>query len=502
MSTREDIEAKRLAEWLDGNRDSMLSEEVAPAIYAIRPDWSPEPSMSIDDVLSRVHTGPFAQYSEENHDDLPSDEDDFVSNLFAVSKSPTSPNTTLDDVLKRVQTGPFVEIAPNEVVESTKSAVRDPIPAANNNRWWASSWLGVGVAVALVLIILLPNKFEAPQQAESIFAPSFEADEEEPPLEEVDAGRYLERTVPKTVERTSAVAKPSPSKTVLKDRLDELDSNTGDMPNEPVEPSVSEPMRTVESKPSSTAMTTKSEPTPEMKKEADAEAEPIEPVNDDAFDVDFSASAGSNVPMDMDDGQRFNDVVARKEFVEEEEVAEEMAPAIKAEDVAVDAVELSVAQVPASRTQSVEEVVQTREGVVGGVLSNRRSRGAKKSKAMAPAAEAVPSTSDEDSVVTNIESLPSMLSTSEQSALRAGDVESVVGRCDVQNPTKSLDVLWFASLTRNSNDATSLLTRSADYDHGDPRYLKRNWIRLSQIYAEQGNNQRAQYYQQMADALP
>jgi hypothetical protein len=308
--------------------------------------------------------------------------------------------------------------------------------------------------------------------------------------------------VPKTVERTSSAAKPLPSKTVFKERSDELDSNAGAMPNAPVEPSVSEPTRMVESRPTSTAVTTKSEPIPEMKKEADAEAKPLEPVNDDAFDVDFSASEGSNAPMDMDDGQQLNDVVARKEFVEEEEAAEEMVPAIEVEDVAVDAVELSAAQMPASRTQSVEESVQTRDGVVGGMLSNRRSRGAKKSKAMAPAAEAMPASSDEMSIESSVESLPSMLSNSEQSTLRTADVESVVGMCDVQNPTKSLDVLWFASLNRGRNDAISLLIRSADYDHGDSRYLKRNWIRLSQLYAEQGNNQRAQHYQQMADALP
>jgi hypothetical protein len=502
MSTREDIEANRLAEWLDGNRDSTLSEEVAPAIYAIRPDWSPEPSVSIEDVLSRVHAGPFAQTSDEKHDDLPSEDDDFVPNLFAVSKRSTSPNTTLDDVFNRVQTGPFAEVATNDVAnELVELTVDDPsTSAANNNRWWASPWLGMGVAVALVLIILLPNNFEAPQQEESIFAPSFES--EEPPIEEVEAGGYLERTVPKSVERTSSAAKPLPSKTVFKERLDELDSNTGAMPNAPVEPSGSEPTRMVESRPTSTAVTTKSEPIPEMKKEADAEAKSLEPVNDDAFDVDFSASEGANAPMDMDDGQQFNDVVARKEFVEEEEAAEEMVPAIEVEDVAVDAVELSAAQMPASRTQSVEESVQTRDGVVGGMLSSRRSRGAKKSKAMAPAAEAMPASSDEMSIESSVESLPSMLSNSEQSTLRTADVESVVGMCDVQNPTKSLDVLWFASLNRGRNDAISLLNRSADYDHGDLRYLKRNWIRLSQLYAEQGNNQRAQHYQQMADALP
>ena len=47
MSTPEDIEAKKLAEWLDDPTDSglPLSDDVAPTIYAIRPDLAPESSV-------------------------------------------------------------------------------------------------------------------------------------------------------------------------------------------------------------------------------------------------------------------------------------------------------------------------------------------------------------------------------------------------------------------------------------------------------------------------
>ena len=93
----------------------------------------------------------------------------------------------------------------------------------------------MGVAAALVLVILLPSNFEAPQQEESIFT-IFEA--EEPPLEDVDAGEYLERTMPKT-----APKKASSSKTILKERGDDVDSNEATIP---VELSESKPNRTLE----------------------------------------------------------------------------------------------------------------------------------------------------------------------------------------------------------------------------------------------------------------
>ena len=172
------------------------------------------------------------------------------------------------------------------------------------------------------------------------------------------------------------------------------------------------------------------------------------------------------------------------------------------EDMALDTVELSAARAPAVRTQSVEEVSQSREGLVGGVLSNRRSRAAKKSKAMAPVAEAIPAAVEETPVPSGVEPLPNSLSASEQSTLSTSDIESILRMGDDLSPTKSLEVLWFASFNRDPDDAIVLLLRSADYAHGDRRYLKRNWMRLSQLYAGQGNVQRAQYYQEMADALP
>ena len=489
MSTLEDIEATKLAEWLDDPTDSgvPLSDDIAPAIYAIRPDLAPESRLSLDDILERVQTGPFSTQSSEDLEDVSRDEEEFVRNLFAISKSSESPKTTLDDVLTRVQTGPFVDDTPTDGDGRTIQSLTTPV--ANNNRWWTSPWFGMGVAAALVLVILLPSNFEAPQQEESIFT-IFEA--EEPPLEDVDAGEYLERTMPKT-----APKKASSSKTVLKERGDDVDSNEATIP---VELSESKPTRTLEATSTSKGLNAQSEAVPEMKKEAEFSSSTIVSSNDYVSETDVLVSEGLDAPVDVDEEPHFDDATP-KEYVEEVSVAD-MEPTIEFEGFAMDASELSRMQAPSARTQSVEEVVQSREGVVDGILSSRRLRGSKKSKAKAPVEEAIPVMAEEEDQVSAIQSLPDTLSELEKSTLNTADTESIIGMCDPQNPTKSLDILWFASLPRESSDAIALLLRSSQYDYGDTRYLKRNWMRLSQIYATQGNVQRAQYYQQMADALP
>lgn len=59
-----DEQAQALAIWLDENPGSPppegVDEDVLQAIYVFRPDLAPAPQVSIDDILGRVNSGPFA----------------------------------------------------------------------------------------------------------------------------------------------------------------------------------------------------------------------------------------------------------------------------------------------------------------------------------------------------------------------------------------------------------------------------------------------------------
>ncbi|MBM4393539.1 MAG: hypothetical protein FJ090_20640, partial [Deltaproteobacteria bacterium] len=67
MST-EETRAQLLADWLSQppgtDPPEGLEPEVMAAVYAMRPDLAPPPRTRIDDVLSRVTTGPFAAGAE------------------------------------------------------------------------------------------------------------------------------------------------------------------------------------------------------------------------------------------------------------------------------------------------------------------------------------------------------------------------------------------------------------------------------------------------------
>ena len=137
-------QSSELARWMGGDRSTLPPEEASVAIWAIRPDLAPSPTVTIDNVLDRVRTGVFASspVTEASVEDV-----EFVSTVFSNHSTDINPTTSIEDVLSNVESGPFSQ---NTSVEES---------AANNNRWWNSSWIGGGVAVALVLIILLPNKF-------------------------------------------------------------------------------------------------------------------------------------------------------------------------------------------------------------------------------------------------------------------------------------------------------------------------------------------------------
>ena len=114
MTTSEEQQAQHLAHWIDGDRSTLPHEDVAVAIWALRPDFAPKPRVSIADVLSVVRSGPFSSddnvlYEEDSNDD-------FVSSVFAQVEAGSRNSVSLEDVLSRVQRGPFssVEIQSSE----------------------------------------------------------------------------------------------------------------------------------------------------------------------------------------------------------------------------------------------------------------------------------------------------------------------------------------------------------------------------------------------------
>lgn len=183
------------------------------------------------------------------------------------------------------------------------------------------------------------------------------------------------------------------------------------------------------------------------------------------------------------------------------EPVEEVLSKVALDDVAV-ADEVAETVVESSTRGAVLSKEQS-----GGLFGNtaRRER-AKSKRTAAPGAsmDAMPSAAEQTNDAVNDSSveLPTQLTASEIQSLRTASVESIREMCDVNNPTRSLDILWYASQNRSSSVAISLLTDSAKYDQGDTRYLKRNWQRLSQLYQQQGETERANYYQQLANGLP
>ena len=51
-------------------------------------------------------------------------------------------------------------------------------------------------------------------------------------------------------------------------------------------------------------------------------------------------------------------------------------------------------------------------------------------------------------------------------------------------------------------NAITLLRYSSQYDHGDARYLKRNWLRLASLLRQTGQVEEAAKYEQLASSLP
>ena len=117
MTTSETIEADVLARWIDGDKETLPSEECLVAVWAMRPDLAPSPRVSLDDVLLRVNTGPLSEnVSVSDGGVVQASGDDFVEAIFAQSRSSIDLSVSLEDVLSRVGSGPLSTTAVESVV--------------------------------------------------------------------------------------------------------------------------------------------------------------------------------------------------------------------------------------------------------------------------------------------------------------------------------------------------------------------------------------------------
>ena len=484
MTTSETIQAESLARWIDGDRDMLPNAECSVALWAMRPDLAPNPRVTLDDILSRVKSGPFVETEQGVEDSY---EDDFVEAIFARARDSVQTKVSLNDVLTKVESGPFAQIESNTVRQRPLEARS---PTANNNRWWSSPVFAGGLAAVLVLFILIPTKFKSTVSEDSMFVMSVEI-EEELPAEDMDAnivskqeegfGKSSKLEVQRAPQRNKTsnqrveLEVPSPAKSfnsqipeVLKESMviEEVDEPVD--PPSPVSNEIEE-----------------GEPTNSFSAEPDF-------VENDVYDL-VGKSVGSETDVlngYNDDVEGFGDL--EDEFVEYKELLSAETQAVVEGGGAVPSVEVS-----ADSTRGVMDRKSRTKGT-------RQTRGALFQKT-----EGVESVAEESVSVANSEveavstQLPSVLTVEQQRLVRqATNAPSVFALCDNRQPTQALEILWTASRRLPTSDAITVLKQSSSYDHGDIRYLKRNWLRLSSLLFQTGQEEEGVKYQQQASSLP
>ncbi len=560
--------------------------EVLCAVWAMRPDLAPPANLSIELILSRVSEGPFAEgvdgvslddedFGElERGDGVGNVEDDFVSALFGEARKgkSTSSSVSLEDVLARIESGPFgpsvegvlestqnVEsIAQVEDVEQAGDAARasvSPPPtvigtehvSANNNRWWNARWLAGGLAAALVLLTLIPSEFETPVSEDSIFAPQEDMPLEEPlPAEEVEAiQRVVEPTAPKKSKAT--VNKPKkPTGALKKDRAPSKEQTLETLSQQP--PPQETAKRTDQTEVSdllavpsdavNQSITTKSmSGAPTVRSgvvggvtTSDADQDlglgtvEVDELTE-AKTLEDGASIGVASTMKLPDTttDKAPSFAERELDAFENVVKQEPMPVSQKEEAedeeAKDMEEESVVEDQTVVVPQVDQVLSTErmETLTVSKESKRRqwgkAKGGRAKKASMAPAESAPMAMSADDAVSGysdtptedavIERLPTVLSlTQVQQLASLTTVQQVLALCDDNKPTEALNILWVAHKSRILSEQIQLLETSNLYSTGDPRYLKRNWLTLAGLYRRSGNISQAELYEQRASNLP
>ena len=187
----ENLEAQTLAEWLDGAPGGTVPEtldpEVAETIFALRPEYAPAPSVTIEAVLASLTDGPLVdpaigealRHWLEAGPGTPPPEIlpiGVVEAFYALRPDMApAPRLGIEDILNSVTEGPFaantVEAAPAPSSGHPKETAR----SRARRRWWTAPSLTVAAVAATTIFFVGPmsdRATEGPPSQALKYAPS------------------------------------------------------------------------------------------------------------------------------------------------------------------------------------------------------------------------------------------------------------------------------------------------------------------------------------------
>ena len=162
----EQEKAARFAAWLDAGEGAPLPEELDEDVLAtallLRPDMSPVPRVSLNDILAGVREGPFAcEPAATEGGDAPVTEASVVDLGAWKAAHPTARSTwnTTDeapcgDAEAVTEVSLPAEIVPFTPVQVTEAPTPD---AARRRPWWARAGFGIALAAAAAGVLVLPQ---------------------------------------------------------------------------------------------------------------------------------------------------------------------------------------------------------------------------------------------------------------------------------------------------------------------------------------------------------
>lgn len=239
----EDLNAKILAQWLDGAPDGTVPEsldpEVAETIFALRPEYAPAPSVTIEAVLASLSDGPLIdpaigealrRWLEAGPGTAPPDllPVGIVEAFYALRpEMAPAPSLGIEDILNSVTEGPFaaepqtaelIELAPpDHLAAPPPSETYSPKTARSwaRRRWWTGPSLTVAAVAATTIFFVGPMSDRAseshPSQARSYVPAAPSATADAPQLHTVTLEKAKKEKEVSAVVATLDSSEPSPS---------------------------------------------------------------------------------------------------------------------------------------------------------------------------------------------------------------------------------------------------------------------------------------------------
>ena len=531
--------AENIARWLDGQHNIALPEEAQVTIFAIRPDLAPNTTVSIDDVLSRVQRGPFVkgvqdQQRDENNVEFSAQEDvDFVEAIFknVENHENLQSNMKIEDILSQIQRGPFAQkkeaqifqiaskmtktVEVNEDVARPFAALSPKQEQIVKKSWWRNPMLTMSLAVAMVLFVLLPSNFQMSSEPQSSIAMDQNAEEMEKLAEDFDDestdSMNIEQSAPSRKPKVSSKPPPkvsakAPSKPDVASATNQKSSKTIDHPKSTAPKAVtSKKVKQVEDFDNSLQVQTlpfeeiqsaehQYSQSPKISETPEAEEEMFEStarLDEIATEDVFNEASMAVAEMDASTNDRSENMNSSGINSSMDDVSLDMAP--------------MVAQSTTIATES-----STSRNLKNGFLSKDRASSeasveAKNARVKQETRAATMSEPDNDllqkekSSLMDVPVLPILLSDSEMENISTLEtVQEIQFLCDKTNPTKALEILWHGHKHLQMNQKLELLLKSEQYANADRRYLQRNYLIIGNLYFQLGDLSKAEEYWDLA----